>query len=93
MKFTEEQLMQVQEFAALLFTPAEILIILDLAAQPCDEFCTLLTTPEFTKAFDRGRLLTEAKVRKSILDLAAQGSGPAQMLADKMIERSRLHSI
>lgn len=41
----------------------------------------------------RGRLTSEAKVRKSIIDCAAQGSSPAQSLAIKLIESEKLNRI
>jgi hypothetical protein len=38
------------------------------------------------KAFFSGQLETEAKIRKSVIQLAIAGSAPAQALADKYIE-------
>ena len=46
-------------------------------------------TPE-QLAYNRGMLLQEAKVRKSIFKAAADGSGPAQVLAMKLIDNHKL---
>lgn len=41
----------------------------------------------------RGRLLVEAKLRKSIITLALAGSGPAQAMAKSYIDQLRVEEI
>jgi len=61
---------KVEEMAALQFTDAELATIFLMDA---DEF-----VKKYRSAIDRGRLLAEAEVRKSLAQLAKQGSTPAQ---------------
>lgn len=61
---------QVREFATLQFTDAELSIIMDMTLP------ALLS--KYTKDIDAGRLLAEAEVRRSLLQMAKQGSSPAQ---------------
>lgn len=44
-------------------------------------------------AYDRGKLLQELKLRKAIFKAATDGSGPAQALALKIIEDSKLDAL
>jgi hypothetical protein len=41
----------------------------------------------------RGRLMAEAEIRQSIMDLAKAGSSPAQALAMKLIEDARIKDL
>lgn len=75
----KEQIAEVEEMASLFFSEAEILVIVGLT-----EVC-----PTFRNAFKRGRLLREAKVRKSIFTLAESGSSPAQTIAMKIINTGK----
>ena len=61
---------QIEEFAQLQFTDDEIAQIMETDVSDL--------TAEFAANIDRGRLLAEAEVRKSILQMAKQGSTPAQ---------------
>ena len=71
---TNEQRKEQEELAALQFSAEEIQTITGL---PTDEM-----------AYKRGRLLAQAEVRKSILQLAKQGSTPAQKQFLEMSEQS-----
>lgn len=59
-----------QEFAELQFTDAQIALIMEMDID--------LLLERHAQDIDRGRLLAEAEVRRSILQLAKQGSTPAQ---------------
>lgn len=72
----DEQLEEVRELAGCFFSEEEIKEIMEL-----DRTC-----PEFKKACRTGYLKSEAELRKSIFQLANNGSSPAQTLAIKMIE-------
>lgn len=61
---------KIEELAALQFTTEEIAKIMEMGAKK------LLS--QFQSSIDRGRLMAEAEVRRSILKLAKQGSTPAQ---------------
>lgn len=73
---TPEQIAYAQEMGELFFSDEEILEIMEMKE----------VTPELRKAIRKGALLQEAKIRKSILKLAQDGSGPAQTVALKMID-------
>lgn len=88
----EELLQQVEEFAGLMFSRDEIADIIDIDRQ---RFTEMVTDKEddVQKAFRRGRLLREAQVRKSIFDLAGNGSSPAQAFAAKLIENAKMEDL
>jgi hypothetical protein len=73
---TPEQLATAQEFGELFFTEEEILEIMEIDK----------TSHELKRAIRKGTLLAEAKIRKSVLKLAQDGSGPAQTVAIKLID-------
>lgn len=92
MTYHEMQLKEVQEYAALLFSPQKIARIMGFdektfAADLADE------STEVSKCYDKGRLMTEAELRTSILRLAKQGSSPAQTLAIKLRDELQLDII
>lgn len=79
-----KELNDIQEYAALLFSPEEICIILEL---PISEFKHrfAIQGDEIYKAYYAGKLMTIAKHRKMILKLAEEGSSPAQAEVLKLI--------
>jgi hypothetical protein len=91
MNLTTEQLKQVEELAELFFTPGDIALIIEADK---DKFCrSCVLHGKIRKAFDKGRLLGEAKIRKSIKELAENGSAPAQQLILKIKQESELRNI
>lgn len=80
MSLASEQLTEIEEFAALHFTKAEISIIMEFAN---DE----IENTHVKEAMNRGRLKSEAEVWQSIFRLAKQGSSPAQTLAIQRINK------
>jgi hypothetical protein len=86
MELTPEQLEKVEEYAGLLFSPAEIAIVLEL-----DELLLLELIKDCKhsafKKYQRGLLLTKAKINKSIVQHAEQGSNTAQDLAMKQLNK------
>lgn len=77
---TQEQFDQVVDFATLHFTEGQISLITGFD----------MNHPDFAKAIQKGYLLSEAKVRKSIFQLAESGSAPAQALALKIIKTKKM---
>jgi predicted DNA-binding protein (UPF0278 family) len=61
---------QIEELAQLQFTDEELAKIMQV---PVKDFIK-----KYRNSIDRGRLLAEAEVRRAILQLAKQGSTPAQ---------------
>lgn len=85
MKLTKEQLSEVENLASYFFTPDEIAIVVgvdvdDLEDELFDE------TSEAYRAYQKGKLKSKLELRKSILTLAKQGSGPAQTLAMRVLD-------
>lgn len=75
---------QIEEYAQLQFTDEQLAVIFQISESE------LVKT--YRDNIDRGRLLAEAEVRKSILQMAKQGSTPAQkqlMELVKIAERRR----
>jgi hypothetical protein len=82
----KDTLQEVQDLAAVFFTPNEITQILGI-----DE--SLQFEDDFKQAYKKGQLITEAQLRKGIFKLAKQGSSPAQNLAMKILENTKLNEI
>ncbi|OFY87850.1 MAG: hypothetical protein A3F72_02975 [Bacteroidetes bacterium RIFCSPLOWO2_12_FULL_35_15] len=77
---------QVEQYAGLFFSPKEIAIILELEEKSIDN-------KDFKIHYQRGRLKQEALVRRSVFELAINGSSPAQISALQIIENTKLHGI
>lgn len=92
MELTQEQLKQVEEFAAYFFSTEEIAVIMELNQTWC-RLMMLKDKSDFKDAYTRGQLRSEAEFRKSVFEMAKKGSAPAQILADKIMEKSRLRNI
>jgi hypothetical protein len=77
MTFDENTLKEIEEFAGLCFLPEQIATIIGC---PEHEFISEYKnkSSEVYLAYQRGSLLYEAKVRKSIYDLAKGGSSTSQ---------------
>lgn len=89
---SQEQLTEIENLAALFFTPNEIATIIGISSQQeIDEF--ILLNESAKNAINTGRLKSEAEIRKSIFELAKQGSAPAQLLATKFIDQYHLRKI
>lgn len=88
-EITAEDLKQCKELAAVLLTPVQISIILEINTM---EFIMAIRDEESDvyKSFTAGRLQTIADVRGSVIKLAKAGSSPAQTMAMDMIKFSEL---
>lgn len=83
---------EVEELAAVYFTPKEIATIIEVPfaeveAALCEEGSL------FYLAFHKGRLQSEYDLRKSIVKLAKSGSSPAQTMAMDLLQKSKLKMI
>lgn len=83
---TPDQLKSVEEKAGYFFSPEEIAIINEYP----DSF---IDREDFQRAYKKGRLIKEAALRKSIIDLATSGSSPAQVLAVQIMKDTNLDRI
>lgn len=73
---------QIQELAELQFSVDEVEIIAGIEIEGIEEH---------EKAFLKGRLLAQSKVRKQILLLASQGSTPAAKQFLELVEASEAY--
>lgn len=83
---TDQELKTVEDHAGCFFSPDQILIIMGK-----EESCK--NEAAFKRSYQKGRLIKEAAIRKSIIELAIGGSSPAQAAAMLMIENSKLDQI
>jgi len=89
----EEILSEITKLAQLAMSPREIEIILDINQGSI--YLNLRTNNghEYAKAYLKGKYILEAELNKSILNLAKQGSGPAQTMAKKLIEQQNAKEV
>jgi len=80
---SEENLKKVEEFAGYFFSPADIILIIGVESKSVND-------QAFLTAYKKGKLIKEAAIRKSIIELAIGGSSPAQAAALKFIDQSKL---
>jgi hypothetical protein len=76
MELSEEQLEEITELGSCFFSALEVCEIMELDA----------LGPSGKKALRKGQLISEASIRKSIIDIAGAGSSPAQTLAMKLLD-------
>ena len=78
MHLNGEQLKEIESMASLFFSPTDI--ALNLEIEDSEEFCALFELREGSayRAYQRGRLKTEAELRSAIRQAALNGSSPAQ---------------
>jgi len=88
----ENKLIELQQYAELLFSPEEICIIMEL---PAVDFKHRFLVPgdEIYKHYQAGKLKTIAVHRRMILKLAEEGSSPAQAEVTKMISQLETREI
>lgn len=90
--YSNDQLKEIGELAAVFFTPKEIALILEF---PVEEFmldCLDIKTPP-GQAFHAGKLKSEFELRKSVLSLAKSGSSPAQSMALDLVKSANMKMI
>ena len=87
--YSNEQLQQVNELAAVFFTPREISIIMEMDEETFMDDVNREDHP-LSKAFLSGKLKSEFEVRKSIVQLAKSGSSPAQAMSMELIKQNNL---
>ncbi len=92
MNLNEEQLKEIEEYAGLMFTIKEIAIIMNLSCSDLKKEVQNENGNVYL-SFKKGRLLIEAKIRKSIFDLAEDGSSPAHSLSLDLIKKAKMDDI
>lgn len=77
----KDEISTIEELAGLQFSIEQIALILEIDESEFD-------APVYAKAYLRGKLKAEAEIRKSIFQLAKQGSTPAQKQMMEIIEKN-----
>lgn len=93
MELTNEQLLQLQEYAAALMNITEIAILMDIPPVARTQFKVMCTKDEDSplyEAFHKGRLTTKLELRQNIIKLAKAGSPAAEPLAIKFINEQMI---
>jgi len=90
--YSNEQLSEITSLAEVFFTPKEIAMILEVDPQEFIDICNDAGT-EVGKAFNKGKLMSEFKVRKSIVQLANSGSSPAQAMVLEMMKQQKINQL
>lgn len=87
LKLSDEQIQGIHDYASLLFLPREIAWLIGLSTGQQMAFIDYCLTSEhpYAEAYQKGRLQTEAEIRKTIIDNAIAGSKDAQNLALKYL--------
>ena len=88
----EELLAQLQEMSSLMLTRKDIATILEISQDDFNEFL-MDKQGEPWKHFQSGRMKTIAQVRKSIFELASNGSSPAQTEAMRLIRDAQMDDL
>lgn len=86
MELTQEQLDQLEKFAAAYLEVSDIATLMDLDEDKFRLMIFKMDNPVY-RAFKKGRLLTKTLINKSIIDCAKAGSGPAQQEALRMLQK------
>lgn len=90
-ELSEELLHEITDYGRLLFSVEEVAIIVGLDKEKVKIWSKNLHHP-FTQAYLRGRLMTEAEVRKTTITLAKQGSTPAVEQVKKYLRDSNIEN-
>ncbi len=85
---TKEDYEQIEALAALFFTPREIAVMLEMRVQDMNDEM-MDEESAIYRAFNCGRLQSEADLRKSIVKLAKSGSSPAQTMSLDLLNKSK----
>jgi hypothetical protein len=90
MQITEENIKLIEEYASALFSKREVLAMMSVEASQIENY---LVCRDFVLAYDKGRFTREFRVRKSLLDLAENGSAQAQIEAIKLITKLAVENV
>ncbi len=82
----DKQKQDIEYYSGLFISPEDIIIILGIDASAKD-------SKDFKDAYHKGRLISIASVHASVLELAKNGSSPAQILAVKFIDDSKTNDM
>lgn len=86
MTLTDEQLLQIQEYAANFMSATDTALLIGLNETETKQFIETVKNHKHSpvyKAFHKGRVQNKYELRKKVIYLAKMGSQTAQALAEK----------
>lgn len=85
-ELNEEQLKELETLGAALFSIRDCALVLEVPASQLQDH---VDEPDSaaSKAYHRGRLITELATRQAVIKSASDGSNPAQVLALQLIKQ------
>ena len=84
MEFEQKELDNIQQLSAMFFSLSETALIMEV------EENDIRNSSIAMQHYNRGRLLSETELRKSIMELAKNGSSPAQSQALALLQNQKL---
>lgn len=91
MQLEKEQLEELERLGGLFFAPEKVAIILQVDKRMLQEAIREEGTLEH-QAYWRGFLQSEAEIRQGVLELAKNGSSPAQVMAKELIQEAKMEA-
>lgn len=88
-QLTEEILSQITDYGRLLFSVEQVAIIIGIEPKKAKIWAKDVSHP-FRQAYLKGRLMTDAEVRKTTITLAKNGSSPAVAEVKKYMTDSNM---
>lgn len=88
MELSEKDLEAIERLAAAAYTPREVAFIMGWKPK---QFSALVKDEDTdaSVAYFKGLYSSELKVRESVMELARNGSSPAQTMANKLFDENR----
>ncbi len=88
---SKDELQQIEKFAGMALSMEQVGIVMD--AEPNDWAREMQSKGEAYRAYMKGFLMNEVAIRASVMDLAKNGSAPAQVEALRMISDAKCENI
>jgi len=83
----EEIIKEIEAFANDALSKTEICLALDLMPHEINFY------DDYLEAYNRGQLTTVTKHKEKVIQLANQGSGPAQTMLEQILKNNKLDEI
>jgi hypothetical protein len=85
-ELSEKQLQEIEQMANAFFSENDVCDLVEIDYE-------YRKNPEFIRAYKKGKLTKEYELRKAVLDLAVNGSSPAQIESLKMLDKINLENV
>lgn len=89
MDYSEQQIGDIEKYAALFFTPREIAILIDVDQNKLHTDVMVAKSSMASRAYFKGKLLQEAKIRENVMNLCYKNSTTAQEQVFELIKKQQ----